>query len=792
MASERTEVDNLLAKIDGLISAINIFQDDKNNTSIYLSDMFRVNVINFIIDFFTHTKGKEWLPKQITNFIVKQLPVLEFTLKGILVGYLESMLSCSVKPMITEKMILDGVYFDLQSIDLNNMLKHQPVIGDSLLEYDNYDAGKYLYFGCHPKDGINIIPDLVKCRDFNAFLWYVKNCPGNRFVWKSDKYVNTDPVIKTIGSSQVSKVKQAITYNGKTVDITRICRKKTDKNGDTVYYTLTNELVTPGKNGFGEVYTENIAAYAKQGKSNGVVTLEYTPSSTSMTDAEHNAMTVREPIQNCLHIFIGCCDEIVPQEKKDAMNGVDHGRKLLDYYTKLCININTAITDLENSIKVLKNEINQENNEIINGHNKTISELRRVLREFDTSKEKIAKIIENGGILKIKKNYFIVPGLENSDSGNIYVPSEIRDISKASIEDNITQNTRNLTDSKYGTYPTAKSNYYYMHPLLEFNTDLVYSMKWFDEKVFTAQLINALTSCFEFHDGNLNANGLLSVNLGGIGQIIHAKLNNLIECAIEDDNFNIDKYDEAAKEYLNKIINSSQTVDASKFGLTAIFKSNEKVSPVIPGNTRQLFSEINNYLSNSATTMTGGIIGMEDAIENCITKVVTFGGGNSNNSVFDNLVKVNGAFGVEFNTNLNMFELLIKKMMYIIISTFLMPKIYMIIKFNMTLLGDNDKTFDVEMFITYCKSMLGDIINAIKNEIVEYFKEIILEILNELISYIMPLKLQEQYRYYKQLLTSCADCVRLNGLPQYDWMEDAVNYADIEAEVNSLGDNLLI
>lgn len=810
MASIKVETDNVLNQVDAVMAALNIFKDDSHNTSIYLSDLFRINVVNFIIDFFKHVKGEEWLPGQITNFIVKQLPAIEFTLKGILVGYLESMLSCSVKPMITEKMILDGVYFDIQSIDLNNMLSHQPVIGNSMLDFNNSDAGKYLYFGCHPEDGIHIIPDLVKCRDFNAFLWYAKNCPGNRFVWKSDKYVNTDPIIHSIGPVETTKVEQTTTYNDKTFTITRICKKKKNDVGAEVWYTLMNEEVTPGKNGFGQLRTERTEGYAKQGKVNGIITIEYTPISNGMTDAEHNAMIVSEPVQNCLHVFIGCCDEIVTTEKKNAMNGVENGKNLLAYYTTLKDDIKLSIRELEDYVKELETDYNSESVQVIGDCKTSIQKLKNITIELDKTPDTTINIIAKHFQIGKNDEYLIIPELDGRFYSKIRIPDEIRNESKIEIENRVANFTRDITDSAYGRYPTAKSNYYYMHPLLEFNTDLVYSMKWFDEKVFAAQLIDAITGCFEFNDGNLNSNGLLSINTGGIIEELHNKLDAIITEAIENDNFNLQTYMNKLNTTRDKFTNLNNQYNISqfdKFGIISrVSKVNGEFPKTIPATSSEMFSAINSCLSNPVKTKDKNgkedIAGMDDAIKDCLQKAMAYG--NKKTSfinktvgidVFDNQVSVNGALGVDFNTNFNMFELMIKKMMYVIVSTFLMPKIYMIIMFNMKLLGVNDRTFNVQQYMEYCQSMFGDIINAIKNEIVEYFKEIMMEILNELLRQLAPLRLQEQYEYYKKLLTSCVDCVKIHGIQydwmgDYDWMEDAVNYADIAAnEITS--DNMI-
>lgn len=776
MANLSNIAKDLLNLINSITTAVEIYQNPEDNTrSIYLSENAKTNILNFLVDFFKQTQGYDFLVNELANYITKYLPYIEHTCKGLLLGYLQTMISCSLKPIINEQMILDGVYFDLQEIDLCNLLKTQPVINTgyqndspSYLHSNTLnDPGRYLYFGC---DEIQSIQDLDKCRDFNAFLWYVKNTPGVRITWVGEDawengvYVKEEPIIKERGTNiTIHKVEQMVEYpkgSGVTFPVTYLCTKKTyqDENGITKedYYTLTNKLVTPNENGFGDVTSQEIKSYVKQAKKNGIITLEYNAKASGLTDAEHNAMNIVEPIQNNLHIFMGCCTEILPEKERINEKLQELNQYIIDInnFKNDIINLQSTLVEY---IKELEDDKNYIDIDVIKICKEDKSKLTQLYNDIGVNTELTT-------ITDITRKYF--PNLSNytirldelngTFNNSITIPPSIRHITQKYVEDEIKHQNKLLVCCGTGEYPNAKSNYYYGHPLLEFNYDLIYSMKWFDEKVVAASLIDAITGCLD-----TSINGVLD-NLCVQENIIKQELNDLIERIIENDDDTVsDCFFTFDNDKFNSLI---QTHELNRMG----FKTHDGVNGFIPPKPEEIFQALNN-LSPNATKEE-----ITTAIQHSLFSAIACG----SPLISDTTVSY------DFKLDLNIFELLIKKLLYILMKIFLTPKIYMILMFNLKIYEKDKATFNLKQFITYCKTMFTDIILTMKEMIINYFKDLLMKILDQILSLFKPLMLQEQYKYYKELLTSAFECIKLSG-NTYNWDVDPVYYADITEAITS-------
>lgn len=157
-------VDKVLA-IMGLVSA-----------SPSLTTNFATNPIGFLLQLLEHLgvtyeELRDWL----TNYIIYVLPLLEVSIKAVLLTNLKSMLSCTDDPRIPEKYRkihklntesvynsaqLNGIDISLESIDFYNKLSINPLS----------DEGKEWYFGL---DGVKDVYKFARAEDFDAFLWFV-------------------------------------------------------------------------------------------------------------------------------------------------------------------------------------------------------------------------------------------------------------------------------------------------------------------------------------------------------------------------------------------------------------------------------------------------------------------------------------------------------------------------------------------------------------------------------------------------------------------------------------------
>ena len=256
MANIKQTKEESLATINAAISVLQKYPE-LNEANTELSFNISTNPFEYLMDLFKETSGYNKLINIVAKFISYELPVLEASIKAILIAKLKDIISCSVNPFFTEDILRDGIVFNIEEIDISDVLRYSP--------YDS--VGKYYYFNTETnekkeeivraEDGtiislpkIKILPnvyDLAKSDDMNALIWFMINKANRRYVWKPKK------------------------------------NRKDDE--------------------FREDYPHNASEKLK--KEDGIITFEYFQRSTNLRDAYGNEYRLQTPYNNCLHVFIG-------------------------------------------------------------------------------------------------------------------------------------------------------------------------------------------------------------------------------------------------------------------------------------------------------------------------------------------------------------------------------------------------------------------------------------------------------------------------------------------------------
>lgn len=167
---------------------------------------FLVNIFQMLG---SYDKMIEWL----TNFLVKSLPALEITIKGVILSNLRNMMTCNIDPRIPEIYRKDGlvmnpqttfgngIYVNIDSIDYGHILDYSPLTEEGCVYYfgtyteseprpvkkdwKNYTIKEKMKFiksrGKETPDTMMMVKKktfvnayrLARAYDFNAFLWFV-------------------------------------------------------------------------------------------------------------------------------------------------------------------------------------------------------------------------------------------------------------------------------------------------------------------------------------------------------------------------------------------------------------------------------------------------------------------------------------------------------------------------------------------------------------------------------------------------------------------------------------------
>ncbi len=681
MATPQETKKDVMSKVNGVIAALNLYPElDPTNTQLSFSPS--ANPIDLLVDFFKTTKGYDWLISTVSKFISYELPALELAVKGVLLSNIRIMLSCSVSPIITKNMINDGIVIDLDKTDLLNIFSYSP------LNKNQNNPGKYYYFGCDPEDGINIVDDLKYSRDFNAVLWYVKNTPGDRIVWRREGDIDKQPMVSRI-----------------------------DENH-----------------------------WTKQVKSNGIATIEFNGRSSGLRKADGSSHFIQEPIDNCLHLFIGYC---IPQETNGKKEEISQCTRILTEFNSFSEEIDDYIKQIKVYVKNVKK--NSKNN------NTLPEEFNRLDTEFNNDLHLLNKLkfaLDGIDIDNPQSEETTVQGIMGETSfelttihKTITIPYDLlltnTTIVKTQKISYMEQDVRSTLD-----YPSAESNYYFLHPLFEWNTDFIMSMKLFDEKVVAAQLIDALTKSLSFNS---------EFNISAQMQFIQQQIRDLVTKIIETDEGTVsDCFFSFSNDKYSAMLNE---VELNRFKLHSI---NDNTVNDIPS-ASEIMESINT-LSHDAT---------KEEMNSAISGSLFSAASSTRPGIVGEQLQIN----TDFNVNFNIIDNLLTQLVYTITSIVLQPKIYMLLMANLTVLG-NEPNFDLVKFIQQFSDLISSLIKEIRDNILEYFKNELLNILTDLVKTLAAKLTIEQYQYYITLLTHCIDCFKLHR-GEYDWIQDDVNYADI-------------
>lgn len=195
MANLKQVKSEALATVDAAISILNRYPDlGEANTE--LSFNLSANPFTFLMDLFKSTAGYNKVIEILGRFISSGLPVVEATVKGLLITKLKDMISCSVNPFFTEDILRNGIVFNVEEIDIADVLKYSPL--DS-------KVGKYFYFGA---EDAKMPDDLIHSDDMDAFIWFVINKANRRYVWKPKKNRQDDEWREDYPTDGTTKLKK--------------------------------------------------------------------------------------------------------------------------------------------------------------------------------------------------------------------------------------------------------------------------------------------------------------------------------------------------------------------------------------------------------------------------------------------------------------------------------------------------------------------------------------------------------------------------------------------------------
>ena len=457
-------------------------------------------------------------------------------------------------------------------------------------------------------------------------------------------------------------------------------------------------------------------------KGAGIVTLEYNVRPEGLRNAEGYGMSSGEasyaglqtPYGECLHVFLGNVKEKSNKEGNEQQN-------LYDVATQKLVTANEQISIAEKAIEDIKKQqkkyeqdrkkgnITQEHYTVLIGDCR--QQIKNKEDEIQTQKDNIKTY---------KKNKV----------------NAIKELRK--IQANMTNND----------YRKITQNYYYRRTLIEFNTDYVMSLKLFDSKVVTAQLLDSLM-------GLLN----IDLNLTYKQMLIKNEVKKMVQMIVEtDDTVVSDCFFTFTNDDYNAMLEKAELNRAKLFSINGEQNTTTTIDP------KEILRSLNE-LDDSAIQS-----GDTTVIEHALTEI------SGNITTMDAME----GDAINFGARMNFIENLMNNLAYVITSAVLSPKVYLLILINLEILG-KDTNFNLEGFIGQFKQLIVSLIRTIRDQLIKYLVDELMKILGNIATEIAVKIGIEQAQYYYRLMKKIIDCFKRKGTT-LDFTIDRVEHADIITE----------
>lgn len=442
-------------------------------------------------------------------------------------------------------------------------------------------------------------------------------------------------------------------------------------------------------------------------KKDGVITLEYNERANTIKNAQGGAMSIQTPFNNSIHVFIGNADVIDPPSDE-----------LIENINAEILSLNLDIISINEEIKQIEND---EKNALASFEEQHITQEEYTQKSKNLRTQKEAKYKE--------------------------IDSKTQDIKFKSQE---LQNAKSAFKQSLASkkYKDIKQNYYYRKTLIEFNYDYIMSLKLFDRKVVTAQLLDQLT-------GLLN----IDLSLSYSRQLIKNETLKMVKDIVEsDDTVVSDCFFSFSNTDYDKMMQKSELVRSGLFTIDGEENSSASVDPA------KIMDSLNGINSNATQEEVLSII------EGSLTEI----SGTISNVNYEEKGSVN------FGVRMNFIENLMNNLACVITFSVLSPKLYLLILINLKTLG-METNFNLNDFIAMFKQLIVALIRSVRDALLQYLMDELMKLLSDIAAAVAVKISTEQALYYARLIKRIYECIKRKE-QTLDWQMDEVNHADIIQE----------
>lgn len=719
-------IDTAKALVDKVLTIMEIMVVDP---SVALT--FSANPIGYLIQLLKHLGvTREEIELWLTNFLVYIIPVLEISVKAILLTNLKNMISCSVDPRIPEKYRKRhkaptdyntsqeyGIDINIESIDFMDKLSINPL----------GEFGSNWYFGL---EGVEDSYKFARADDMDAFLWFVihKGKFPNSAILSGETtneiasslnslYGNSPSVLPSSGTllstleamydtGNPSSILLGNTFAYKDGHIVSMCiDNKTDEAENIVHNTIV-----PVSDDWASVNW--YARRADQlGKNLGFGWGVNQKNGNTKYKGKNRDFSKERAI---------CNIQYIDQASSDApLTGLVNNKLRFTILPKPYIHI-------------------------------------PILSKGEAPWQFKKMLFDDKGHFDVNGKYTFAEGAvaESATTNNVifYVSGGTSDITIATMDirsrEVTVNNTTELVKNLIECYPGLT--------VFEFNYDYVMSIKLFDAKVLAHSLMESV----------LNTSLGLSVGVGMRHQEGTEAIKEIIKNILETDD--------------SEISDCYYTFDNSKYDSLLRRAEEKRARQQRFGNVTHeagLFDSVSNILNEYDAN--SELHEQVDVLHRAFTQAaMTVSEGVPETDKFD----------VEFNFIFDLIESLTTA----IVNGILSPKVLMLLEVNQKIMGGTWEKFTMKDLIQALRSIIVAIVNEIRDMVIQELLKLVLKALEPIIQMLGSILLREQLENYAdailEIVRNCPFIWFSFGNKQEDTKLDTVDYADIDVSHNKEGE----
>lgn len=761
---EQTE---FLSLLDSILLALEM-NDDIDFEKLFGNINVSLNPFDYLLKIIGKFIGKDEMIKWLGYFLASTLPVIELGVKGVLLSNLKKITSCNIDPWIPSHLRKEvglyaynnksnkGLLINPASIDNKQIFRYAPMSKEGQLFYhgvqlyyvvegDKDEERYYDYQLAYEKarkvwkgedvildtkvikySTIHTVHDLARAKDFNAFLWYImRQC-------------------------NFSKLKALDLEKEKVQHNLGVIESNYGVQGQLYYGRLNNAF-----------HTTMLSLALNSAQTIGVgndTTVSVTSTIVPFSNTSNSANWYVNPDN--------FYDYLTPKKwRPDRDYNKEYG---------IC---NLSFEEDEVSMVVVKNRVDPL---YPSGNLRfTILPAPAIHRPYMANTPiGIIKILFNKDGKPDKKGRFSINidtqspkycksyGRINTQTTNIIlddvkgVAYEVKAIDSNKSIGYLWVNTDNgaYEFKKFGgyEYDIIYKALYECYPGLtvyDFNFDFVRGIQLFDPKVVASQLISVALG--------LNAGLDLNLKTNKTETAYQMRISEIIKNIVEQDAYEAsDCFFNFSNEQYDKLLNDAELKRASGYAFENDTSKFAHVSMEEVNNILNEFNE-NGTLEENVDVFTRAF--------NQISATI------SKEALPED--KYNVELGVVFN--------LIKSLVMTIVDALLSPKVILLIQVNTYLMNGQNQIFKMEDLLKMIDTFIVSIVIELRDMILQYLIDWVLQLLQELIQKLGVALLKEQLRFYQRLLQQLLEACKLS-FPLFghrkllDSQLDMVNYADID------------